>query len=57
MEQQQLPIDCTEADIIATAVKTMRLDDLRPFDVRKKVIEYLLEETSTTKKLLSYNNL
>jgi glutamate formiminotransferase/formiminotetrahydrofolate cyclodeaminase len=47
MEQQQLPIDCTEADIIATAVKTMRLDDLRPFDVRKKVIEYLLEETST----------
>ena len=47
LEQQQLPIDCTEADIIATAVKTMRLDDLRPFDVRKKVIEYLLEETST----------
>lgn len=47
MEQQQLPIDCTEADIIATAVKTMRLDDLRPFDVREKVIEYLLEETST----------
>lgn len=47
LEQQQLPVNRSEADIIDTAVSAMRLDDLRPFDVRKKVIEYLLEDTST----------
>jgi len=47
LEEQHLPMDIPEDEIINVAVKAMHLDDLRPFDVRKKVIEYLLEETST----------
>lgn len=42
LEKQHLPVDISEDELIDTAVKTMRLDDLRPFHPREKVIEYLL---------------
>jgi len=34
------------------AVKSMGLDDLKPFDPAEKVIEYLLEKDQSTKKLM-----
>lgn len=41
-----------EADIVKIAVKSMGLDDLCPFDVRKKVIEYILEDMDKAPKLV-----
>ncbi len=41
-----------EGDIINIAVKSMGLDDLKPFNPREKVIEYILEDESKTKKLV-----
>ena len=34
----------TEEEILKIAVKSMSLDDLRPFDPKEKVIEYLMED-------------
>ena len=34
----------SEQDIIDISIKSMRLDDLRPFEPQRKVIEYLMEE-------------
>ncbi len=39
-----------EEDIIKIAIKTMGLDDLRPFNPREKVIEYLLEDKEAANK-------
>ena len=40
-----LEADADEATLVQTAVRAMGLDDLKPFDLQKKVIEYLLKET------------
>ena len=40
-----LGADADEATLVQTAVRAMGLDDLKPFDPQKKVIEYLLKET------------
>ena len=45
LEKQQLSTDIPEEDIVKMAVRSMNLDDLRPFNPREKVIEYLLEDT------------
>ena len=41
--KQGLPADAPEAELVQTAVAAMGLDDLKPFDPQKKVIEYLLK--------------
>ena len=55
LEKQHRSTGIPEEDIIKIAIKSMGLDDLRPFDPRKKVIEYLLEDseqTNETSKLI-----
>lgn len=42
LEKQHSSTDVSEDEIIKIAIKSMSLDDLRPFDPRKKVIEFLL---------------
>lgn len=42
MEKQQRSTGIPEADIIRMAIRSMGLDDLRPFKPEEKVIEYLL---------------
>jgi len=44
LEKQQRSVGIPEEDIIKIAIKSMGLDDLRPFNPREKVIEYLLED-------------
>lgn len=44
LEKQQRSTGIPETDIIQIAIKSMGLDDLRPFNPREKVIEYLLED-------------
>ncbi len=46
LEKQQRSAGISEEEIIKIAVKSMGLDDLKPFDPREKVIEYLMEEGS-----------
>jgi glutamate formiminotransferase/formiminotetrahydrofolate cyclodeaminase len=44
LEQQQRSVGISEEEIIHIAVKSLGLDELTPFDPRKKIIEYLLED-------------
>ncbi len=44
LEKQQRSTGIPEEDIIRIAVKSMGLDDLKPFNPREKIIEYLLED-------------
>ena len=45
LERQGLSSDLPEEEIIQVAVKSMSLDDLRPFDPREKVIEYRMRKS------------
>lgn len=44
LEKQQRSTGIPEDDIMKIAIKSMGLDDLRPFNPREKVIEYLMED-------------
>ena len=44
LEKQQRSTGIPEAEIMKIAIKLMGLEDLRPFDVREKVIEFLIED-------------
>ena len=44
LEKQQRSTGIAEEEIIKIAIKSMGLDDLRPFDPKEKVIEYLMED-------------
>ena len=44
LEKQQRSLGVSEEEILRIAVKSMSLDDLKPFDPREKVIEYLMED-------------
>ena len=44
LEKQQRSLGISEEEIIKIAVKSMSLDDLRPYDPKEKVIEYLMED-------------
>lgn len=46
LEKQNRSTGISEAEIIKIAVKSMGLDDLKPFDPKEKVIEYLLKDES-----------
>ena len=43
LEKQQLSAAVSESQLIAVAVRTLGLDELAPFNPKKRVIEYLLE--------------
>ncbi len=44
LKKQQRSLGIAEAEKVKVAVKSLGLDDLAPFDARKRVIEYLLED-------------
>ena len=44
LEKQGRSVGISEEEIIKIAVKSMGLDDLKPFDPKEKVIEYLMED-------------
>ncbi|NCC47249.1 MAG: glutamate formimidoyltransferase, partial [Bacteroidia bacterium] len=49
LAKQQRSAGIAEEEIIKIAVKSMGLDDLKPFDAKEKVIEYLIESDSVKK--------
>lgn len=52
LARQQRSTGISEEEIVKIAVKSMGLDDLKPFNPREKVIEYILEDRDKTKKLV-----
>ncbi|MBO5217459.1 MAG: glutamate formimidoyltransferase [Alistipes sp.] len=44
LRKQHRSLGITEQEIIRIAIKSMGLDDLKPFNPQEKVIEYMLEE-------------
>lgn len=51
LRKQHRSLGITEQEIIRIAIKSMGLDDLKPFNPQEKVIEYMLEE-NTSKQLI-----
>jgi glutamate formiminotransferase/formiminotetrahydrofolate cyclodeaminase len=52
LAKQQRSLGITEPEIIKIAIKSMGLDDLKPFDASEKIIEYVLEKEEKMKKLI-----
>ncbi len=48
LEKQNRSVGVSEEEIIKIAVKSMGLDELGPFDPKKKIIEYFLEDGSAS---------
>ena len=46
LKKQQRSLGISEAEKIKIAIKSLGLDDLKPFDPKEKIIEYLLETDS-----------
>lgn len=49
LEKQGLSSGVSEEELVWTAVKSMGLDELGPFDPKKKIIEYLLQDPAHEK--------
>ncbi|WP_456376381.1 glutamate formimidoyltransferase [Lutibacter sp.] len=52
LQKQERSLGISEEEKIKIAVKSLGLDDLKPFNPKEKIIEYLLE--SDTKKLIDF---
>ena len=52
LRKQQRSAGIAEEEIVRIAVKSMGLDDLKPFDPKEKVIEYLHEAEDQKKRLI-----
>lgn len=52
--KQQRSLGVSEAELIKIAIKSLGLDELKPFDPHKRIIEYQLEDNSN-KKLIDLN--
>lgn len=51
LRMQQRSLGIPDSEIIRIAIKSMGLDELKPFDTNEKVIEYMLESGKEGKKL------
>lgn len=49
LAKQQRSLGVSEAEIIKIAVKSLGLDELKPFNPKEKIIEYLIEDQSGKK--------
>lgn len=49
LRKQHRSVGIPDSEIIRIAVKSMGLDELKPFDPREKVIEYMIEDTDQKK--------
>jgi glutamate formiminotransferase/formiminotetrahydrofolate cyclodeaminase len=52
LTKQGRSLGVTESEIVKIAIKSMGLDDLKPFDPSEKIIEYVLEKEEKMKKLI-----
>lgn len=54
LQKQRRSIGISEEEIIRIAIKSMGLDELSPFDPKKKIIEYVMDDNAS-KKLIDMN--
>ncbi len=54
LAKQQRSLGVDEQELIKIAVKSMGLDDLKPFDPQEKIIEYKLAAEDKSKKLVDF---
>jgi glutamate formiminotransferase/formiminotetrahydrofolate cyclodeaminase len=54
LQKQQRSIGISDDEIIKIAIKSLGLNELAPFDPKKKIIEYVIAETME-KKLVNYS--
>lgn len=52
LAKQQRSLGVSEKELINIAIKSMGLDDLKPFNPGEKIIEYMIEAENKTKKLV-----
>jgi glutamate formiminotransferase/formiminotetrahydrofolate cyclodeaminase len=52
LKKQQRSVGVSEDELIKIAVKSMGLDDLKPYNPQERIIEYLLDAEDTSKKLI-----
>lgn len=52
LKKQERSVGVSDSELIKIAVKSLGLDDLKPFNPNEKIIEYVLREDSSTKKLM-----
>ncbi|MBL8122889.1 MAG: glutamate formimidoyltransferase [Pyrinomonadaceae bacterium] len=52
LTKQTRSLGITESEIVKIAIKSMGLDDLKPFDPKEKIIEYVLSSDENTKSLV-----
>ncbi len=55
LKKQQRSVGVSEEELIKIAVKSLGLDDLKPFNPREKIIEYVMEDmdAKASKKLIN----
>ncbi len=46
LRKQKRSVGVSEQELVKIAIKSLGLDDLKPFNPKEKIIEYLLEETN-----------
>jgi glutamate formiminotransferase / formiminotetrahydrofolate cyclodeaminase len=47
LRKQKLSAGVSEKDLVKIAIKSLGLDELKPFDPRERIIEYMLEEENS----------
>ena len=52
LRKQQRSCGVPDEELVKIAIKSMGLDDLTPFDPRKKIIEYVIEDRRAEKRLV-----
>lgn len=55
LRKQKRSTGVADSELIKIAVKSMGLDELGPFDPKKKIIEYILEEEENNRPLIAMN--
>jgi glutamate formiminotransferase/formiminotetrahydrofolate cyclodeaminase len=55
LAKQQRSLGVDEDELIKIAVKSMGLDELKPFNPKEKIIEYVLAANEKSKKLVDYS--
>jgi len=53
LAKQQRSLGVSEEELVKIAIKSMGLNDVKPFNPREKVIEYILEDKKKEKKLIN----
>jgi glutamate formiminotransferase/formiminotetrahydrofolate cyclodeaminase len=55
LAKQQRSLGVSEEELIHIAVKSMGLDDLKPFNPKEKIIEYMIEDAGSAARLVGMN--